>query len=90
MGEVRYSYYLSWPSFGQKETMNTRSSALLPQFEEKMSKIVDDCPALAEKIRLKEKGYFIPMTSFKLKKHPEVLLKIINEYNNCTPVQASK
>jgi hypothetical protein len=83
LGEVRYSYFLSLPSFGEKKTMNTRSSALIPQFDEKMSKIVDDCPVLAEKIRQKEKGYFIPMTSFKLKKHPEVLLKIINEYNNC-------
>jgi hypothetical protein len=63
--------------------MNTRSIGLLPMFDQKMSQIVVDCPALAAKIRSKENGYFIPMGSFKTNKHPEVLLKIINEYNSC-------
>lgn len=82
-GEIKYSYYLSLPSYGTLETMNTRSSGLVPSFDEKMSEIVHDCPALSQKIQAKEKGYFLPLTSFNIKKHPEVLLKIINEYNNC-------
>jgi len=82
-GEREYSYYLSLQGLGPIETINTRSSKIMPLFEEKMSKIVADCPALAEKIRLKEKGYFIPFVTFSIKKHPEVLLRIINEYNNC-------
>lgn len=82
-GESQYSYYLSLPSYDPLQTMNTRGIGLLPSFDQKMSEIVSDCPALAEKIRLKEKGYFIPQVTFAIKKHPEVLLKIINEYNNC-------
>ncbi len=82
-GEIKYSYYLSLPSYGTLETMNTRSSGLVPSFDEKMSEIVYDCPALSQKIQAKAKGYFLPLTSFNIKKHPEVLLKIINEYNNC-------
>ena len=82
-GEMKYSYYLSLPSFGQQQTMNTRSISLLPMFDQRMSQIVADCPALAAKIKSKENGYFIPMGSFKTNKHHVVLLKIINEYNNC-------
>jgi hypothetical protein len=63
--------------------MNTRGIGLLPSFDQKMSAIVADCPTLAEKIRLKGKGYFLAQVTFAIKKHPEVLLKIITEYNNC-------
>lgn len=82
-GETKYSYYLSLPSSGPLETMNTRSSSLIPFFDQKMSEMVSDCPTLASKIKSKEKGYFIPLASFNIKTYPEVLLKIINEYNNC-------
>ena len=27
--------------------------------------------------------FFLPLISFNIKKHPDVLLKIITEYNNC-------
>ena len=82
-GESEYSYYLSLKGSAPMETVNTRSSKIIPLFEAKMSEIVSDCPALAEKIRIKEKGYFIPFVTFDVKKHPEVLLRIINEYNHC-------
>jgi hypothetical protein len=82
-GETRYSYYLSLPSYGPLETVNTRSNMLIPYFDHKMSLIVSDCPILAQKILAKENGYFIPMASFNLKTHPDVLLRIINEYNKC-------
>jgi len=82
-GESQYSYYLSLPSYDPLQTMNTRGIGLLPSFDQKMSEIVSDCPALAEKIKLKEKGYFLAQVTFAIKKHPEVLLRIINEYNNC-------
>jgi len=82
-GESLYSYYLSLQGFGPLETINTRSSKLMPLFDVKMSEIVSDCPGLSDKIRSKEKGYFIPFVTFDAKKHPEVLLRIITEYNNC-------
>jgi hypothetical protein len=74
---------LSLPSYDPLQTMNTRGIGLLPSFDQKMSAIVADCPTLAEKIRLKGKGYFLAQVTFAIKKHPEVLLKIITEYNNC-------
>jgi hypothetical protein len=82
-GETHYSYYLSFPSYDLLQTMNTKSASLIPYFERKMSILVSDCPALAEKIMAKETGYFLPLVSFNTKKIPEVLLKIIDEYNHC-------
>jgi hypothetical protein len=82
-GESLTSYYLSLPGFSRLEAINTHGIRIIPEFEEKMSAIVADCPTLAARIRSKEKGYYIPFVSFAAKKHPEVLLRIINEYNHC-------
>jgi hypothetical protein len=82
-GEAEDTYYLSLPGFAPRETINTHGIRVIPGFETKMSEIVADCPSLAKKIRAKENGYFIPFASFKANKHPEVLLRIINEYNQC-------
>jgi hypothetical protein len=82
-GNSEYSYFLSYPSCGPLDAINTRSSTFIPSFEQKMSLLVADCPVLAEKILAKDNGYFIPFTSFNKKKHPDVLLRIINEYNKC-------
>ena len=82
-GEIEYTYYLSYLSSGPLEAVNTRSVALLPSFDQKMSLLVADCPDLAQKIRAKENGYFIPFASLNLKKHPDVLMRIIDEYNKC-------
>ena len=81
--DVEYTYFLSYPSCGPLDAINTRSSILIPAFDQKMSLLVADCPALAEKILARDNGYFIPFTSFNIKKHPDVLLRIINEYNKC-------
>jgi len=82
-GEIEYSYFLSYPSCGPMDAINTRSSILMPSFEQKMSLLVADCPGLAQKILAKDNGYFIPLGSFNIKKHPNVLLRIIDEYNKC-------
>jgi hypothetical protein len=82
-GEPDHSYYLSYPSCGPLDAINTRSSLIIPSFEQKMSLLVEDCPGLAQKILAKNNGYFIPVASFNIKKHPDVLLRIINEYNKC-------
>jgi hypothetical protein len=82
-GQSQYSYYLVLPSYGPLETVNTRSSAIVPMFEQKMSMIVADCPSLAKKIQTKQAGYFIPMAAFNRRTHPDVMMRIINEYNNC-------
>jgi hypothetical protein len=82
-GESLYTYYLALQGFSRLEAINTRGSRIIPEFEEKMSAIVADCPTLAARIRAKEKGYYIPLVSFDARKHPDVLLRIITEYNHC-------
>jgi len=82
-GEIEYTYFLSYPSCGPLDALNTRSSVFMPSFEQKMSLLVEDCPGLAQKILAKDNGYFIPVASFNIKKHPDVLLRIIDEYNKC-------
>jgi hypothetical protein len=82
-GEASYSYYLSFPKFSPLTTINAHSSDIVPNFDLKVSKMVDDCPALADKIRNKEKGYFLPAVTFDIRRPGEVLLKVIDEYNQC-------
>jgi hypothetical protein len=83
--DIEYTYFLTYPSCGcgPLDVINTRSSLIIPSFEQKMSLLVEDCPSLAQKILAKDKGYFIPVASFNIKKHPEVLMRIIDEYNQC-------
>jgi hypothetical protein len=57
-GETHYSYYLSFPSYEPLQTMNTKSDSLFPYFDRKMSNLVSDCPALAQKKLVKGNGLF--------------------------------
>jgi len=82
-GEIKYSYFISLPSFDRYETINALSNRLTPDFDLKMSELVEDCPALAKKIRNRQNGYFVPLVSFGTYKRREVFLKIIDEYNTC-------
>lgn len=82
-GEPKYSYFLSFPGYAPYQTMNVRSADLIPGFDLKMSNKVDDCPALAKKIRSRQDDYFLSMATFNRKKTPEVLMRIISEYNSC-------
>ena len=82
-GEPKYSYFLSFPGYAPYQTINVRSSDLIPGFELKMSALIEDCSALAKKIRSRQDDYFLNMATFNRKKTPEVLLRIINEYDSC-------
>jgi hypothetical protein len=82
-GEDLYFYFISLPEHGMYDVWNTYSKNLVPYFDFKMSKIVEDCPELAEKIKSKKKGYFFPQVNFNNFKKAAVLKKIIEEYNLC-------
>ncbi|MFI5205581.1 MAG: hypothetical protein ACHQVK_01445 [Candidatus Paceibacterales bacterium] len=82
-GEERYFYFLSLPNHSRYEAWNIYSANLVPFFESKMSAIVDDCPALASKIKEKANGYYLPQFSFSDSKKVEVFKRIIDEYNHC-------
>ena len=78
------SYYIVTPTHTrQQAAWSLDGRRLTPNFEDKMSEIVKDCPALAEKIKRKEKGYFYAQVSLIESKRVETLMTIIDEYNKC-------
>lgn len=76
-------YYMQLPSEAGDAVWAVNSSRFVPNFDEKMSRLVSDCPALAQKITNKEPGYFYAQVSVFREKRADVLLTIINEYNRC-------
>lgn len=78
-----YSYYLSLPGKDPYQAWNVEGKHLTPNFEDKMSEYVIDCPTLAEKIKRKDKGYFYAKISLISEKRLETLMNIITEYNDC-------
>lgn len=77
------NYYIQFPSEKYDGVWDIGLSKLVPNFDEKMSKIVDDCPALSQKIANKEKGYFYSQLGGGDEKRVDMLWNIINEYNEC-------
>jgi hypothetical protein len=76
-------YFLEIPHEKDDGVWALTSSKFVPHFEEKMSKLVADCPTLASKISSKEDGYFYAQVSLINEKRVNVLMNIIDEYNNC-------
>ena len=77
------NYYIQLPYEKNDGVWDIGLSKLVPNFDEKMSKIVDDCPALSQKITNKEKGYFYSQMGGGDEKRVDLLWNIINEYNQC-------
>jgi hypothetical protein len=86
MGSYTYyetQYFLKLPNEEGDAVWPLSSAKFVPNFDEKMSKLVADCPALAAKIANKEDGYFYAQVSLFKEKRANVLMNIIDEYNNC-------
>ncbi|MFZ1528660.1 MAG: hypothetical protein WAT19_07915 [Ferruginibacter sp.] len=81
-GFEQYEYYISFNNENRFVAWSIRGNKFFPKFEEKMSKIVSDCPSLAEKITQKMNGYAVRQMSVDAKKN-EVIKKIVDEYNSC-------
>jgi len=80
---VETQYYMSFPNEDNNAAWALNSSKFVPNFDEKMSKLLADCPALARKIADKEPGYFYAQISLFKEKRAAILWEIIKEYNNC-------
>jgi hypothetical protein len=78
----QYDYYISFKNENRFVAWSIRGNKFFPKFEEKMSSIVSDCPALAEKIKNKETGYIVKQFSVDARKN-EIIKKIVEEYNKC-------
>ena len=76
-------YYLQLPNEQSDDVFPLGGSRFVPAFDEKMSRIVSDCPALAQKIATKADGYFYAQVSLFKEKRVNVLMNIIEEYNKC-------
>lgn len=76
-------YFLKLPNEDGDAVWPLSSSKFVPNFDEKMSKLVADCPTLAAKIAGKEDGYFYAQVSLFKEKKANVLMNIIDEYNGC-------
>ena len=76
-------YYLQLPGDGTSDVYPLGGSKFVPNFDEKMSRLLSDCPSLARKIAAKETGYFYAQVSLFKEKRAEVLFNIIDEYNRC-------
>jgi hypothetical protein len=77
------NYYVQLPAEKEDGVWEIGLSKFVPNFDEKMSRIVDDCPVLSQKIANKEKGYFYPQVGGSEEKRVDMLWNIINEYNKC-------
>ncbi|MDE3143914.1 MAG: hypothetical protein KGL19_07150, partial [Bacteroidota bacterium] len=73
-GMDQYDYFISLNNENRFVTWSIRGNKFFPDFEEKMSKIVSDCPSLAEKIAQKMNGYAVKQMSLDAKKY-EVIKK---------------
>ncbi len=80
----KIQYLVQLPNTTNNQIYYVESSKFTPNFDGKMSSYVQDCPALAEKIKSKNKDYFYPfLLSDNSPRRKAVLLQIINEYNSC-------
>lgn len=82
-GNDQYDYFLSFPGENRFTAWSIRGNKVFPDFEYKMSELLQDCPALAMKIRQKQDGYFVKQLSLDGKKL-QVIKRIVAEYNACT------
>jgi hypothetical protein len=76
-------YYMSTNKSRRNTVFDVRGHQLAPNFHLKMSELVSDCASLRSKIFKKEEGYFYQVSGSTEKQRADILLRIINEYNNC-------
>ena len=80
-------FYVQLPNEKEDQVYAAHGSAFVPHFEHKVSLLVKDCPALAKKVANREPGYFYAQVSLLREKRADVLLRIIEEYNDCQKEQ---
>lgn len=83
-------YYLQLPGEKFDRVYPSFSKALVPHFHKKMSSYVEGCPELATQVHDKTKGFFYSRLDATEAQRKEVLLRIIDAYNNCKQPVAGK
>ncbi len=73
-------YYISLPNSSANEIWDLEGEQFFPDFQLKMSNVVNECPELVQKIQQKETGYYPKKISFKSGSKLKVLMNIVNYY----------
>ncbi len=76
-------YYLQFPGEKLDRVYPSFSKKLVPHFHKKMSAHLAACPELQANVHEKKEGYFYNRMNATETKRKEVLLRIIEAYNNC-------
>lgn len=76
-------YYIQLPKEENNHVYASGSAKFVPHFEEKVSKLLSDCPTLSQKIATRQHGYFYAQVNLLKERKLDVLLRIIDEYNQC-------
>jgi hypothetical protein len=66
-----------------RDVYNAQSEKFIPNFDEKVAKYISSCPAVAGKIKAKDKDFFYAFVNQGALKRKQVWMNIINEFNNC-------
>lgn len=66
-----------------RDVYNAQSEKFIPNFDEKVSASISSCPALAKKIKAKDKDFFYAFVNQGSLRRKQVWMNIVNEYNNC-------
>lgn len=77
------TYYVQLPGDHESFVWPLHGSKFVPAFDEKMSRVVADCPSLSRKITNRMDGYFYAQVTVFSEKRADVMMKIIEEYNAC-------
>ena len=77
------AYYVQLPNEKGDIVWSLGSKKLHPHFNRKMAYVLKDCPEVSKKVRDREDGYNYHHSSFQGQNKPQILMNIINDYNNC-------
>jgi hypothetical protein len=76
-------YFVQFPNEHRNTVWALSGKRLSPHFNQKMAEVVRSCNDLKQKITNKEKGYAYTQFTTRESEKANVVLRIINEYNDC-------
>lgn len=81
--DYQVKYYIQFANQPRYSVWPVSGSHFQPHFDNKLGELLQDCPALAEKVLKKDQGYFYRGFNTTEKDKLKVWLRIIKEYNEC-------
>lgn len=82
--DYQLKYYVQFANQPRYSVWPVGGRHFQPRFDRKLSELVNDCPALAEKVINKDSGYFYTAYNTTEKERLKVWMRIIKEYNECS------